>query len=91
MQLSNNDSERDLRHVVVGRNNWLIFASPRGGKVACRLYSLVLSCKENGVDPQAYIEDLLTRVSSTPASRVAELTPWGWAAARAAEARPQVA
>jgi len=85
--LSNNDCERDLRHVVVGRNNWLVFASPRGGEVACRLYSLVLSCKENGVDAQAYIEDLLTRVSTTPASRIAELTPWAWAAARAAEAR----
>ena len=84
--LSNNDSERDLRHIVVGRANWLVFASPRGGEVACRLYSLMLSCKENGVDPQAYIEDVLTRVSTTPASRIAELTPWGWAAARAAEA-----
>jgi transposase len=83
--LSNNDCERDLRHVVVGRANWLVFASPRGGEVACRLYSLVLSCKENGVDPQAYLEDVLTRVSTTPASRIAELTPWGWAAARAAE------
>jgi transposase len=83
--LSNNDCERDLRHVVVGRANWLIFASPRGGEVACRLYSLLLSCKENGVDPQAYIEDALTRVSTTPASRIAELTPWGWAAARDAE------
>jgi transposase len=83
--LSNNDSERDLRHIVVGRANWLVFASPRGGEVACRLYSLVLSCKENGVDPQAYIEDVLERISTTPASRIAELTPWGWAAARAAE------
>lgn len=85
--LSNNDCERDLRHVVVGRANWLVFASPRGGEVACRLYSLVLSCKENGVDPQAYIEDALARISTTPASRIAELTPWGWAAARAAESR----
>jgi transposase len=84
--LSNNDSERDLRHVVKGRVNWLVFASQRGGEVACRLYSLMLSCRENGVDPQAYIEDVLTRVSITPASRIAELTPWGWAAARAAEA-----
>jgi transposase len=86
--LSNNDSERDLRHVVKGRVNWLVFASPRGGEVACRLYSLVLSCKENGVDPQAYLEDVLARVSTTPHSRIAELTPWGWAAARAAELPP---
>ena len=52
--LSNNDCERDLRHVVVGRANWLVFASPRGGEVACRLYSLVLSCKENGVDASGH-------------------------------------
>ncbi|MFQ5515874.1 MAG: IS66 family transposase [Acidobacteriota bacterium] len=87
--LSNNDSERELRHIVVGRANWMVFASPRGGEVACRLYSLVLSCKENGVDPLTYIEDALSRISTTPASRIAELTPWGWAAARAAEASRQ--
>jgi len=88
--LSNNDSERDLRHVVKGRVNWLVFASPRGGEVACRLYSLMLSCKENGVDPQAYLEDVLARVSTTPSSRIAELTPWGWAATRADDLRPSV-
>jgi transposase len=86
--ISNNDSERDLRHIVTGRNNWLIFASPRGGEVACRLYSLVLSCKQNGVEAVAYIEDVLTRVATTPQSRIGELTPWGWAAARAAELQP---
>lgn len=87
LPIHNNDSERDLRHVAVGRKNWLIFASPRGGEVACRLYSLVLSCKQSGVDPEAYIEDVLGAVSTTPASRIAELTPWAWAARRAAGAR----
>jgi len=76
----------DLRHLVVGRNNWLVFASPKGGEVACRLYSLVLSCKQNGVDPEAYIEDVLMKVATTPASKIATLTPWGWKAARQADA-----
>ena len=80
--LSNNDSERDLRHVVVGRANWLVFASQRGGEVAGRLYSLVLSCKHAGIDPEAYLEDVLVRVSHT--SEIASLTPWAWAAARRA-------
>jgi transposase len=84
--IHNNDTERDLRHLVVGRNNWLVFASPRGGEVACRLYSLVLSCKQNGVDPEAYIEDVLMTVATTPASKIATLTPWGWKAARRADA-----
>lgn len=80
--IHNNDSERDLRHVAVGRKNWLVFGSERGGEVACRLYSLALSCKESGVDPETYIEDLLGKVSTTPASKIASLTPWAWAAAR---------
>lgn len=80
--IHNNDEERDLRHLAVGRKNWLVFASNRGGKVACRLYSLVLSCKQAGVDPELYIEDVLGRLSSTKASDIASLTPWAWAAAR---------
>jgi transposase len=80
--IHNNDEERDLRHLAMGRNNWLIFASERGGHVACRLYSLILSCKQAGVDPEAYIEDVLGRLSTTKASDIAELTPWAWAAAR---------
>ena len=80
----NNDSERDLRHIVVGRKNWMVFASPRGGDVASRLYSLVLSCKHAGVDPEEYIEDVLHRISTTPASQIAWLTPWAWADQRKA-------
>lgn len=79
IEIHNNDAERDLRHVVVGRNNWMVFASQRGGEVASRLYSIVLSCKHADVDPEAYIEDVLMRVSTTPASEVASLTPWAWA------------
>ena len=82
--IHNNDTERDLRHVAVGRKNWMIFGSQRGGEVAGRLYSLALSCKLNGVDVQAYHEDTLGLVGSTPASQIAKLTPWGWAAERRA-------
>ena len=82
--IHNNDTERDLRHLAVGRKNWLVFGSPRGGQVACRLYSLMLSCKQAGVDPELYIEDLLAKVGTTPHSEIASLTPWGWKAARAA-------
>lgn len=80
--IHNNDEERDLRHLALGRKNWLVFGSERGGHVACRLYSLVLSCKQAGVNPQAYIEDVLGRLSTTKASDIAQLTPWAWAAAR---------
>jgi len=84
LPIHNNDSERDLRHLAIGRKNWLVFGSERGGQVACRLYSLVLSCKQCGADPEAYLEDVLMRVASTPASEIASLTPWAWQAARTA-------
>lgn len=84
LEIHNNDSERDLRHIVVGRKNYLVFGSPRGGEVAGRLYSLMLSCKHAGIDPEAYLEDVLVRVSTTPASQVSSLTPWAWAQAQRA-------
>jgi len=78
----NNDQERDLRHVIVGRKNWMLFASQRGGEVACRLFSLMLSCRQNGVNPEAYITDILMAVATTPSSQIAKLTPWAWGAER---------
>jgi len=86
LPIHNNDAERDLRHLAIGRKNWLVFGSPKGGEVACRLYSLVLSAKSSGIDPEAYLADILERVSVTPMSRIAELTPWAWAEARGAGA-----
>lgn len=84
LPIHNNDTERDLRHVVTGRKNWLTFASEKGGHVAARLYSLVVSCKLAGVNVETYLEDVLTAVATTPASRIDQLTPWGWAKAQGA-------
>lgn len=85
LPIHNNDSERDLRHLAIGRKNWLVFGSQRGGEVACRLYSLVLSCKQCGADPEAYLEDALMKVANTPANEIGSLTPWAWQAARIAD------
>ena len=79
LPIHNNDTERALRHLAVGRKNWMVFGSPRGGGVACNLYSLMLSCRALGIDPEAYLTDALTRVATTPMSEVASLTPWAWA------------
>ena len=78
----NNDTERDLRHVVTGRKNWLIFKSQRGGDVAGRIFSLVMSSKLAGINVMAYLEDALSLISTTKASDIAKLTPWGWKAAQ---------
>lgn len=87
LEADNNSVERALRLVAVGRRNWLFAGSENSAKNAAILYTLVGSCKDLGIDPWQYLRDVIERVSTHPASRVAELTPRAWLAARrAAEA-----
>jgi transposase len=76
--IHNNACEVAIRPVAVGRRNWLFAGSPRGGRAAATIYTLVESCKKAGVDPQVYLADVLMRVATHPASRVHELIPARW-------------
>ena len=76
--LSNNAAERGLRGIALGRKSWLFCGSDRGGDRAAAMYSLIITCKMNGVDPQAWLADVLSRIAGHPAHRLDELTPWNW-------------
>jgi transposase len=78
LAIDNNASERALRGVAVGRKNWLFAGSDDGGRRAAVLYSLIESAKRAGVEPWAYLRDLLVRIDTHPANRIAELTPFQW-------------
>ena len=80
--LSNNAAERSLRCVAVGRRNWTFAGSDEGGRRAAAIYTLVQTCRLNGVDPHAWLADVLARLPDHPAKRVSELTPWAWKASR---------
>lgn len=82
LDIDNNAAERALRCVAVGRKNWLFAGSADAGRRAAVLMSLVNSCKLAGVDPQAYLKDVLLAVASVPMNQVERLTPRGWKAAR---------
>ena len=82
LEIDNNRCERTMRQVAVGRKNWLFAGSEEGGQRAATLYSLTVGCWELGIDPFAYLRDVIDRVSTTPSSQIARLTPRGWAAAR---------
>lgn len=86
LAIDNNVSERALRRVCVGRNNWLFCGSDEGGRRAAILYTLVATCKEHGLDPWAYLRDVFARIPTHPDRRQAELLPRHWLAARAATA-----
>lgn len=76
--LSNNAAERGLRGIALGRKSWLFCGSDRGGQRAAAMYSLVVTAKMNGIDPQAWLTDVLTRIAAHPAHRLDELLPWNW-------------
>jgi transposase len=69
LQIDNNASERALWAVAVGRKNYLFAGSDSGGKTAAVLYSVVASCRRIGLDPFAYLRDVLERLPAVPADR----------------------
>jgi transposase len=79
--LSNNAAERALRGIAVGRRNWTFAGSDRGGERAAAIYTLIETAKLNGVDPQAWLADVLGRLADHPAKRITDLLPWNWDAA----------
>lgn len=80
--MNNNLSELMLRQAVVGRKNWLFARSEGGAEAACVLYTLIGSCMLQGIDPHAYLVDILGRLPDHPANCVHELTPMAWRRAR---------
>jgi transposase len=82
--LTNNAAERALRDVAIGRKSWLFAGSERGGARAAMIYSMIMTAKLNGVDPHAWLADVLARIADHPAARLAELLPWHWTPTTAA-------
>jgi transposase len=79
IELDNNSVERAMRPVCLSRKNGLFAGSDEGGEIWACLASLIETCKLNGVNPQAYFADLLTRlVNGWPQKRIDELMPWNW-------------
>jgi transposase len=76
--LTNNAAERALRGIAIGRKAWLFAGSDRGGERAATIYTLIETAKLNGVDPQAWLANVLACIANHPASRLDELLPWHW-------------
>lgn len=76
--MDTNHLEREIRPIAVGRKNWLFCWKEAGARQLSVLYSLIATCRLQGVDPYAYLVDVLQRVNTHPARRVHELTPRLW-------------
>ncbi|MEA2937091.1 MAG: transposase [Alphaproteobacteria bacterium] len=76
--MSNNAAERALRAVAIGRKNWTFAGSDEGGRRAAAIYTLIAAAKLNDIDPQAWLADVLARLSDHRAKRIHEQLPWNW-------------
>jgi transposase len=79
LEIDNNAAERALRAVALGRKNYLFAGSDRGGESAAAIYSLIGTAKLNGIDPEAYLRNLLSSIADHPINRIEDLLPWNFA------------
>lgn len=85
-EIDNNIAENALRGVALGRKNFLFAGADSSGERAAAMYSLIGSCKLNGIDPEAYLRHVLARIADHPVNRIDELLPWNVAAQLALQA-----
>ena len=81
LNIDNNASERALRAVAVGRKNWLFAGSDSGGRTAAVLYTMTQTCRRHGLDPFAYLRDVLARLPNSDSDDLTPFLPGHWAAA----------
>jgi transposase len=60
----------------------LFVGSDEGGRRAAIMYTIIETAKMNGLDPEAYLADVLARIADHPANRIDELLPWNWSPSR---------
>jgi transposase len=82
LAIDNNVAEREMKRIALGRKNWLFVGSDNGGRTAAVLFSFTSTCHRLGIDPWAYLQDVLTRLPSMAAERLVDLLPDRWHAAR---------
>ncbi|MFV9133667.1 transposase domain-containing protein, partial [Shigella boydii] len=82
VEIDNNIGENALRSVAVGRKNYLFFGSDNGGESAAIIYSLLVTCKLNGVEPEDWLREVIVKLNDWPSNRVHELLPWNFSAVK---------
>ena len=73
--IDNSAAERALRAVALGRKNYLFCGSDGGGESAAAIYTLLGTARLNGVDPERWLREVLSRIADHPLSHIEELLP----------------
>lgn len=76
LDIDNNACERAIRPFAVGRKNWLFMGNVEGAKAAANIYSMIETCKVNGVNAYQYLRHVLQEIAKTSKENLASLLPW---------------
>ena len=87
--IDNNAAERAIKPIVLGRKNFLFAGSDAGGEILADAMTVIETAKLSGINPEAYLADILGRIRTHDPKHLDELLPWTWRAVR--EATPKAA
>ena len=82
VEIDNNLVENAIRPTALGKKNWLFIGADTAGDRSAILYTIIESCRRRGLDPYAYLKDVLTRLPAMTNHQVPEITPANWARSR---------
>jgi hypothetical protein len=77
-EIDDNLVENSIRPTCVGKRNWLFFGSEEAGTRNAAVFTLIQNCRMHGIDPYAYLKDVLEKLPTMTNRQVAELTPLKW-------------
>lgn len=78
LNIDNNPVENSIRPVAIGRKNYLFAGNHEAAQRSAMLYSLVGTCKLNGINPFIWLRDVITRISTHSINKIDELLPQNW-------------
>jgi transposase len=78
LKIDNNHCEREMKYIAMGRRAWLFFGSDRGGRDHAIVLSILSTCRRHGVEPWAYLTDVIQKLTENPATNLEELLPYNW-------------
>jgi hypothetical protein len=82
VEIDNNLVENAIRPTAIGKKNWLFIGRVDTGERSAIIYSIIESCRRRGIDPHAYLTDVLERIPDAKTSDIKNLTPEAWARSR---------
>ena len=91
VEIDNNLVENAIRPTALGKKNWLFVGEAGSGENSAIIFTVIESCRRRGLDPYAYLRDVLTRLPHMTNHQIHEVTPEAWAKQQKQKTQPLAA